>query len=118
MVALLPNADRARIDPRKLRDYALNSKHDSGRYKAEFFAQMGYVATDWQQLEHDIREQHLSQPAERGKPSLYGLKFTITAPLHGPNGATRQVTTVWLYRSGNDFAELVTLEPATRRRKS
>ena len=115
---LLPNAAQARIDPRKLRDYALNSKHDSGRYKAEFFAQMGYVAANWQQLERDIREQHLPQAAEKGKPSPYGLKFTITAPLRGPNGAPRQVTTVWLVRSGNDFAELVTIEPAARRKKS
>ena len=32
------------IDPRKLRDYALDFSHDTGQYKAAFFAQMGYVA--------------------------------------------------------------------------
>jgi hypothetical protein len=53
----LPNAAHAQIDPRKLRDYALNPKHDTGRYKAAFFAQMGYAAYDWQRLEQDIREQ-------------------------------------------------------------
>jgi hypothetical protein len=77
----LPNADHARIDPRKLRDYALNPEHDSGRYKAEFFAQMDYTVANWQQLERDIREQHLGSPAEHGKPSPYGSKYTITAPL-------------------------------------
>jgi hypothetical protein len=71
---LLPNVGQARIDPRKLRDYALNPEHDSGRYKAEFFAQMGYTAADWQQLERDIHAQHLSQPAEPGKASPYGRK--------------------------------------------
>jgi len=114
----LPNADRAHIDPRKLRDYALNPEHASGRYKAEFFAQMGYTAANWQQLERDIREQHLSQPAEQGKPSPYGFKYVITAPLRGPNGVTRQVTTVWLVRPGNDVAELITIQPAARRRRS
>jgi len=112
----LPNIKRARIDPRKLRDYALNTEHNVGRYKAEFFSQMGYAVTNWQDLERDIREQHLAQSAEPGKPSVYGRKFTITAPLCGPNQVTRQVTSVWIVRSGNDFAELVTIEPAARRK--
>jgi hypothetical protein len=67
MVHRLPNADKARIDPRKLRDYALDFEHESGRYKAEFFAQMGYVAEEWEVLETDIRLQHLSQQAEPGQ---------------------------------------------------
>ncbi|MCI0478143.1 MAG: hypothetical protein L0Y55_18020 [Anaerolineales bacterium] len=113
---ILPNAEQARIDPRKLRDYALNPEHDSGQYKAEFFAQMGYTMANWEQLERDIREQHLSQAAQSGKPSAYGRKFNIAAPLRGPNGAVRQVTTVWIFRLGSDFAELVTIEPAARRK--
>jgi len=39
----LPNAQKARINYRKLRDYALNTKHDTGKYKAAFFYQMGYT---------------------------------------------------------------------------
>ena len=112
----LPNADQARIDSRKLRDYALNPQHVAGRYKAAFFAQMGYTAANWQRLEQDIRTQHLSQPAEPGQPSLYGRKYTITAPLQGPLGWARQVTTVWIIRSGSDYPELVTIEPATKRK--
>jgi hypothetical protein len=112
----LPNVDRARIDPRKLRDYALDPEHTSGGYKAAFFAQMGYVTADWARLERDIREQHLSQPATPGQASPYGRKYIITAPLQGPYGMTRQVTTVWILRPGNDYAELVTIESATRRK--
>jgi hypothetical protein len=36
----LPNAEQARINPRKLRDYALNPEHDLGQYKAAFFAEL------------------------------------------------------------------------------
>ena len=114
----LPNAANAQIDPRKLRDYALDLEHDTGRYKAAFFAQMGYTADNWPRLEQDIREQHLTQPAEAGQPSPYGGKYTITAPLEGPRGAARQVTTVWIFRPGCDWAELVTIEPATLRKAS
>ena len=113
----LLNAERAQIDPRKLRDYALNPTHETGRYKAAFFAQMGYAVDDWRQLESDIREQHLLQPAETGHPSIYGRKFTITGPLRGPIGIARQVTTVWIYRRGNDAPEFVTIEPAARKTK-
>jgi hypothetical protein len=112
----LPNVQNARIDPRKLRDYALNAKHADGQFKAAFFAQMGYATADWQRLEQDIREQHLTQPVEPGHPSAFGTKYVITAPLTGPNGAVRQVTTVWLIRPSRDYAELVTIEPAARRK--
>lgn len=110
----LPNEKDARIDPRKLRDYVLNTEHSSGKYKAEFFAPMGYNADNWERLEHDIREQHLSQPVELGQPSPFGKKYTITAPLQGPEGDARQVTTVWIIRVGNDFAEMVTIVPADK----
>ncbi|MBI3538113.1 MAG: hypothetical protein HY070_11225 [Chloroflexi bacterium] len=112
----LPNAEQARIDPRKLRDYALNLEHESGRYKAEFFAQMGYARDNWDQLERDIREQHLNQPAELGQPSPHGKKFVITAALQGPRGTPHQVTTVWIFRIGKDYPDLVTVEPAARRK--
>src|SRR6202165_4654144 len=96
MPDLLPNPDRAWIDPRKLRDYALNPNHDSGKFKAVFFAQMGYQQDSWMQLERDIRTQHLTQAIAAGKQSPHGLKYVITASLQGPVGAARQVTTVWL----------------------
>ena len=116
MAERVPNGDKARIDPRKLRDYALNPEHISGRHKAEFFVQMGYSADDWQRLERDIREQHLSQLAEPGQESPFGRKFTITAPLQGPQGLARQVTTVWMIKTGKDFPELVTIFPAARKK--
>ncbi len=112
----LPNAERAVINPRKLRDYALNPDHSSGGYKAAFFTQMGYSRQDWQQLEQDIRAQHLHHPAKPGKPSPHGTKYTITAPLQGPHGEARQVTTVWIIRIASDVPEMVTIEPAPRKK--
>jgi hypothetical protein len=114
----LRNAGSAIIDPRKLRDYALNFQHATGRYKAAFFAQMGYVSEHWQDLEKDIREQHLILPAKPGKVSPFGVKYTVTGPLIGPAGITRQITTVWIIRSGKDNPELVTIEPAAIRKAS
>ena len=114
----LPNASSLVIDPRKLREYVLNFEHPTGRYKAAFIAQMGYIAIHWQELEKDIREQHLVLPAEAGQNSPFGLKYTITGPLTGPSGEIRQVTTVWILRPGKDRPELVTIEPAATRKVS
>jgi hypothetical protein len=44
------------------------------------------------------------------------LCYNFTMPLQGPRGRARQVTTVWIFRLGNDFAELVTIEPAAQRK--
>ena len=112
----IPNVEHAFIDPRKLRAYALDANHDTGKYKAEFFAQMGYTQGEWQILEQDIREQHLTQSAELGKQSAFGAKYTITAPLRGPNGEIRNVTPVWILRPNKAYCELVTIEPAKRLR--
>ena len=38
----LPNASRATIDAAKLRDYLLSPAHPVGRFKAPFFAALGY----------------------------------------------------------------------------
>lgn len=116
MLDRLPYAENARIDPRKLRDYVLSPEHETGRYKAAFFAQMGYTAENWRRLEADIRAQHLAHPATPGQLSVYGRKYVITAPLRGPQGPARQVTTVWIVRTGSNYAELVTVEPAARQK--
>ena len=69
---LLPNAELAEIDPEKLRGYLLSPTHSIGRFKARFFAALGYSASDWQTLEADLRIQHLSQDAEPGAATTYG----------------------------------------------
>lgn len=47
----LPYADRAEIDPVKLRDYLLSTEHPLGRFKARFFGALGFSAERWEALE-------------------------------------------------------------------
>jgi hypothetical protein len=77
---------------------------------------MGYDAESWHLLERDIREQHLTEDAELRSSSPFGIKYNITAPLQGPNGESRWITTVGIIRPGEAFANLVTIEPARRQR--
>ena len=44
----LPDGKRAIIDSDKLRDYVLSQGHPVGRFKAAFFASLGYEIDNWQ----------------------------------------------------------------------
>ena len=59
----LPNIENAVIDSEKSRDYLLSVSHPVGRFKAVFFSSLGYSQEDWQQLEADLRRQHLTKNA-------------------------------------------------------
>ena len=107
----IPNADRAVIDPSKLRDYLLSSTHSVGRFKAPFFFSLGYSAAYWARLEADLRSQHLRHDAVAVPPTQYGQKYIIRATLVGPAGRSARIVTVWVVRAGEDFARFVTAYP-------
>jgi uncharacterized protein DUF6883 len=52
----LPAAERAVIAPAKIRDYLLSTSHPVGRFKAPFFASLGYTNANWRRLEEDLRD--------------------------------------------------------------
>ena len=108
---LIPNADRAVIEPAKLHDYLLSRTHPVGRFKAAFFQALGYASEDWRQLEADLRRQHLSKEAVDDEPTPYGRKFVIRATLVGPTGTAAALVSAWVVRAGEDFARFVTAYP-------
>ncbi len=65
----VPNAERAIISPEKLRAYLLSTSHPLGRFKAAFFATLGYTEEDWELLRADLRAQHLPLDAEEAQAS-------------------------------------------------
>lgn len=110
----LPNADKAVIPTAKLRDYLLSPEHPTGRFKASFFASLGYTKDDWATLEADLRSQHLPLDAEEGEVSKYGRKFIMRGPLRGPFGSIATVVSLWVIRSGEEFPRFITAYPGSR----
>jgi hypothetical protein len=108
---LLPNAERAEIDAGKLHGYLLSTTHPIGRFKARFFASLGYAAERWEQLESDLRHQHLTHDAEPGSLTPHGRPFTIRAILRGPNGQSASLVSVWFIRAPGDVPHFVTAYP-------
>ena len=111
---LIPNADRATIDASKLRDYLLAATHPIGRFKARFFAALGFTPDRWEELTEALRIQHLTQDAEPGNPTVHGRKYTIRAILNGPTGQSASVVSVWFIPTRGDGPRFVTAYPGDR----
>lgn len=107
----LPAAERAGIEPAKIRDYLLSTSHPVGRFKAPFFASLGYTSTNWRRLDEDLRDLAVSGDAERGTDSPYGQKYEIRGNLKGPSGKSAEVLTVWIVLFGRDVPHFVTAFP-------
>jgi len=105
---LLPNANQAIIDPLKLHGYLLSTTHPVGRFKTRFFSALGYAAERWQELEGDLRAQHLTQPAELSEVMPEGQLFTIRAILKRRNDQSALVLSVWFVPTTNGVPRFVT----------
>jgi len=108
---LLPDAELAEIDPRKLHGYLLSRTHPIGRFKAAFFGALGYSAESWSLLEADLRTQHLTQDATPGEVTAHGQLFTIRAILKGPAAQSAWVVSVWFCPVAGGPPRLVTAYP-------
>ena len=51
-----PDWEKAEIDPAMIRVYLLSPTHPVGRFKAPFFAALGYTQKEWHALQADLRE--------------------------------------------------------------
>jgi hypothetical protein len=64
----VPNADRAIVDIRKLRDYCLNPAHDEGKHKARLFAAaLGMAANDADDLRDGLLQAVKTYDAKLGR---------------------------------------------------
>ncbi len=59
------------MDRATLADYLLSPSHPVGRFKARFFNRLGFRADAWEELEHDLREQHARADAEAGEHEAF-----------------------------------------------
>jgi hypothetical protein len=99
----MPGADRAIVEPAKVRDYLVSPNHPVGRFKSVFFASLGYSSSNWTLLQEALRRIALSDDARPGLASPYGQKFEVHATLEGPTGRRAAVVTVWILLMRDDF---------------
>ncbi len=108
---IIPNADQAVVDIRKLRDYCLNPGHDEGKHKAYLFAKaFGLTAEDADELREALLQAVTTQDAKLGRLDAYGQRYTIDFLLEW-RGKRAMVRSGWIIESGWDIPRLTTCFP-------
>jgi len=103
----LPNADRAIVDIRKLRDYVLNTEHQRGRHKARVFASaFGMTADDAKSFQDYLLEAAKQQEVAQVIQGDYGTVYRMDTKLTW-NEKTNDIRVTWIVRKDEDFPRLV-----------
>ena|SRR3712207_2756128 len=102
----LPNAERAVVEIGKLRDYSLNTHHESGKHKARVFrSALGLTADDAEWLREKILSAAQTEEADARPASAFGENFVIDISVER-EGRTALVRTSWIVEFGTDFPRL------------
>jgi hypothetical protein len=108
---LIPNRERAVIDPAKLRDYLLSRFHPVGRFKSVFLHRLGYTSEQWEILDRDLRHVLLEGTPVAAGATPYGRKYQVRGRLTTPSGTVAEFVTIWILLRGEDFPRFVTAYP-------
>jgi len=108
---MLPAAERAYIDPAKVRDYLLSPIHPVGRFKAVIFQSLGYKTDEWEKLRDDLLALARTTEAVPGQTSTFGQKYEVSGTLQGPNGREAKFTCVWLVPVDGEAPRFITAFP-------
>jgi hypothetical protein len=108
---MLPAAERAYIDPAKVRDYLLSAVHPVGRFKAVVFQALGYKPDEWEKLRDDLLALVRTVEAIPGQTGPFGQKYELSGTLRGPNGREAKFTCVWLVPVDGEAPRFITAFP-------
>ena len=105
---LIPNADRAFIDPRKLAEYSLSPEHPVGGHKAILFERvLGITAEHAEELREILFHVAARASAAAGRLDEFGQRYTIDFTLCTTIGTT-SMHSAWIVRPTEDFPRLTT----------
>lgn len=108
---MIPYADRAMIDVRKLRDYCLSFDHSQGKNKARLFlSALGITAVDADALREELLRAVKSHEARLGKQDEYGQRYTVDFLLEW-RGRSAMLRTAWIIERNSEIPRLTTCYP-------
>ncbi|MBW4487588.1 MAG: hypothetical protein KME12_07345 [Trichocoleus desertorum ATA4-8-CV12] len=108
---LLPFAENAIVDIRKLRDYCLSPSHDEGKHKSRLFSSiLGMTAKDAEDLRQILLEVIKSQEARLGRHDEFGQRYTVDFPLQWQDRSAI-VRSGWIIEQNSKIPRLTTCYP-------
>ena len=107
----IPNADRAIVDIRKLRDYCLNPTHDEGKHKTRLFkAALSMTAKDAEDLREALMRAVKTHDAKLGLRDEYGQRYILDFQLEW-YGKQAVIRNGWIIEHGTEIPQLTTCYP-------
>jgi hypothetical protein len=108
---LIPNAEKAVVDIRKLRDYCLNLEHDDGKHKARLFLSiLGVTADNAEELRQILLEVIQSHEARLGRQDEFGQRYTLDFTIEWQNRSAT-LRSGWIIEHGSEIPRLTTCYP-------
>ena len=106
---LLPNAEHAFVDLRKLADYCLSAIHPVGRHKAVVFRRtLGLGPADALTLRDWLLAAARTTPAQAGAADAFGQRFQLDLSVPSLTGLSALIRSAGIVRAGEDFPRLTT----------
>ena len=107
----LPNAERAIVDIRKLRDYCLHPLHDEGQHKARLFATtLGMTADDAEDWRDLLLEAVITHEAHLGRRDTYGQRYMVDCQVVWQDKRAI-IRSGWIIEYDSDTPRLTTCYP-------
>ncbi len=108
---LLPNAENAVVDIRKIRDYCLNPEHDEGKHKARLFlSSLGMTADHAEELQQILLEVAKTSDVRLGREDEFGKRYTLDFSLEWQNRSAT-LRSGWIIEHGSTTPRLTTCYP-------
>jgi hypothetical protein len=108
---IVPYAERAVVDIRKLRDYCLDPTHDEGKHKARLFAAaLGMFRDDAEDLGHVLLQVVKTHEAKLGRRDEYGQRYIVDFPFEW-FGKQTTLRSSWIIEHGSDTPRLTSCYP-------
>ena len=110
-IMLLPNAENAVVDLRKLNTYCLNTKHKTGKHKARLFRSMlGMGVEDASKLREILLAVVKSHEAKLALCDVFGQRYTIDFVLEWKNKSA-VVRSGWIIEVNSQIPRLTSCYP-------
>jgi hypothetical protein len=108
---LIPNAENAVVDIRKLRGYCLNVDHDDGKHKARLFLSiLNMTVENAGELRQILLEIVTTHEARVGRSDGFGRRYTLDFRLEWQNRSAT-LRSGWIIEHGSDIPRLTTCYP-------
>jgi hypothetical protein len=108
---LIPNAENAVVDIRKLCDYCLNPEHDDGKHKARLFSSiLEMTADNAEELRQILLEVVQAHEARLGRQDEFGQRYTLDFKIEWQNRSTTP-RSGWIIEHDSEVPRLTTCYP-------